>query len=69
MDDEFLRETSRDQRHYEIAKELGFTSYMTVPLGNSGDDVIGTVTLVSAGSGRRFSEKDLGTGRTAGRSR
>jgi serine/threonine-protein kinase RsbW len=60
MTDEFLRETCRDQRHYEIAKELGFTSYMAVPLGNSGDDVIGTVTLVSAGSGRRFSEKDLG---------
>jgi GAF domain-containing protein/PAS domain-containing protein len=60
MTDEFLRETCRDQRHYEIAKELGFTSYMTVPLGNSDDDVIGTVTLVSAGSGRRFSGKDLG---------
>ena len=60
MTDEFLRETSRDQRHYEIIKELGFTSYMTVPLGNGGGDVIGTVSLVSAGSGRRFSEKDLG---------
>jgi PAS domain S-box-containing protein len=60
MSDEFLRETSRDQRHYEIVKELGFTSYMTVPLGNGSGDVIGTVTLVSAGSGRRFSEKDLG---------
>jgi PAS domain S-box-containing protein len=60
MSDEFLRETSRDQRHYEIIKELGFTSYMTVPLGNTAGDVIGTVTLVSAGSGRRFTEKDLG---------
>jgi PAS domain S-box-containing protein len=60
MSDEFLREASRDQRHYEIVKELGFTSYMTVALGNRGDGVIGTVTLVSAGSGRRFSEKDLG---------
>jgi PAS domain S-box-containing protein len=60
MSDEFLRETTRDQRHYEIIKELGFTSYMTIPLGTSGGDVIGTVTLVSAGSGRRFSEKDLG---------
>jgi PAS domain S-box-containing protein len=60
MSDEFLRETSRDHRHYEIVKELGFTSYMTIPLGNAGDAAIGTVTLVSAGSGRRFSEKDLG---------
>jgi serine/threonine-protein kinase RsbW len=58
--DEFLRETSRDERHYEIVKQLEFTSYMTVPLGGGGDGVIGTVTLVSAGSGRRFGEKDLG---------
>ncbi|HWD55423.1 MAG TPA: SpoIIE family protein phosphatase [Acidimicrobiales bacterium] len=60
MTDEFLRATSRDERHYEISKLLGFTSYMTVPLGSGDDEVIGTVTLVSAGSGRRFSEKDLG---------
>ncbi len=60
MTDEFLRETSRDERHYEIIKQLGFHSYMTVPLGSGGNEVIGTVTLVSAGSGRRFSERDLG---------
>jgi PAS domain S-box-containing protein len=60
MSDEFLRQTSRDERHYEISKQLGFTSYMTVPLDNAVGDVIGTVTLVSAGSGRRFTEKDLG---------
>jgi serine/threonine-protein kinase RsbW len=33
---------------------------MTVPLGRLNDRPLGTVTLVSAGSGRRFSEKDLG---------
>ena len=60
MDDEFLRETSRDERHYSILKTLGFTSYMTVPLRLRDEQVLGTVTLVSAGSGRRFSEKDLG---------
>ncbi len=60
MTEEFLRATSRDERHYEIIKQLGFTSYMTVPLGSGGDGVIGTVTLVSAGSGRRFCERDLG---------
>jgi PAS domain S-box-containing protein len=59
MDDEFIRATSRSDRHYEIVKQLGFTSYMTVPLGRLEDRVLGTVTLVSAGSGRRFSEKDL----------
>ncbi len=60
MDDGFLRATSRDDRHFAILKELGFTSYMTVPLRLRAENVTGTVTLVSAGSGRRFSEKDLG---------
>jgi PAS domain S-box-containing protein len=60
MDDEFLRSTSRDERHYAILKTLGFTSYVTVPLRLRDEQVLGTVTLVSAGSGRRFSEKDLG---------
>ena len=60
MSDEFLRATSRDERHYSILKTLGFTSYMTVPLRLRNERVLGTVTLVSAGSGRRYSEKDLG---------
>ncbi len=60
MDDDFLCATSRDERHFSILKTLGFTSYMTVPLGQRHDEVLGTVTLISAGSGRRFSEKDLG---------
>ena len=33
---------------------------MTVPLQLRDEQVLGTVTLVSAGSGRRFSERDLG---------
>ncbi len=59
VSDEFLQESSRDTRHYSILKELGFTSFMTVPLRTREGEVIGTVTLVSCGSGRRFSEKDL----------
>ncbi|MHB1583320.1 MAG: SpoIIE family protein phosphatase [Acidimicrobiales bacterium] len=58
MSDEFLAKTSRDEEHLALLKELGFTSYMTVPL-EAGGGLLGTVTLVSAGSGRRFSEKDL----------
>jgi PAS domain S-box-containing protein len=58
MTDEFLRETTIDDRHYEVVKALGFTSFMAVPL-IAGDRVLGTVTLVSAGSGRRFDEHDL----------
>jgi PAS domain S-box-containing protein len=59
MPDEFLQEACRDTRHYSILKELGYSSYMTVPLRTREGEVIGTVSLVSCGSGRRFSEKDL----------
>ena len=58
MTDSFLRSTCRDERHYEIVKALGFESYMAVPLMADGR-VLGTVTLVSAGSGRRFAVEDL----------
>ncbi|HZU79925.1 MAG TPA: GAF domain-containing protein, partial [Acidimicrobiales bacterium] len=58
MTDEFLRATCRDEEHFAIVKELGFTSYMTVPLV-AGEAVLGTLTLVSAGSGRRFGPDDL----------
>jgi serine/threonine-protein kinase RsbW len=60
MSDDFLRETTVDEQHYAIVKALEFTSYMTVPLRLRHEQVLGTVTLVSAGSGRRFSERDLG---------
>jgi serine/threonine-protein kinase RsbW len=59
VSDEFIQEACRDRRHYSILKELGYTSFMTVPLRTRDGEVIGTVTLVSCGSGRRFSEKDL----------
>jgi PAS domain S-box-containing protein len=58
MTDELLRATCQDERHFAILKELSFTSYMTVPL-MVGDEVRGTVTLVSAGSGRRYSVREL----------
>lgn len=58
LSDEFLRATTRNQRHYEIVKALGFESYMAVPL-IAGVRVLGTLTLVSAGSGRRFGSEDL----------
>ena len=58
MDDEFLRATSRDEHHFRLTKDLGFTSYMSVPLISDGA-ALGAVTLVSAGSGRRFGPDDL----------
>jgi serine/threonine-protein kinase RsbW len=58
MSAEFLRETTCDQRHFELVTELGFESYMSVPLVDQGR-ALGCVTLVSAGSGRHFGAADL----------
>ena len=58
MSDEFLRRTTRDDRHLEIVKQLGFTSYMCVPLEARGR-TLGALTLVSSGSGRSFGPADL----------
>lgn len=58
MPDEFLQVTSRDEEHYRIIKELGFESFMTVPLADRGE-IHGAMTLISAGSGRRFGPRDL----------
>ncbi len=58
MSDTFLRATARDERHLELVKELGFISFMCVPLLGV-DEILGTITLVSAGSGRRFEGPDL----------
>lgn len=58
MSDDFLRRTSRDDRHYALLKRLGFTSYMALPLV-ADNQILGSITLVSAGSGRRFGHSAL----------
>jgi PAS domain S-box-containing protein len=58
MTEDFLRATTRNDRHYEIVKALGFESFMALPLV-AGDTILGTLTLVSAGSGRHFDADDL----------
>jgi PAS domain S-box-containing protein len=58
MTEAFLRATTRDDHHFDIVSSLGFTSYMAVPL-IAQDKVLGCVTIVSAGSGRRFGTEDL----------
>ena len=58
MPEEFLRQTTRDARHLELTHLLGFTSFMCVPLVVAGQ-AHGALTLISAGSGRRFGASDL----------
>jgi GAF domain-containing protein len=56
MSDTFLRETTRDDAHYALVKELDFRSYIAVPLmGHTG--VLGALTLVS--STRSFGPVDV----------
>jgi serine phosphatase RsbU (regulator of sigma subunit)/PAS domain-containing protein len=57
--DEFLVAAAQDQQQLEILRSLGFRSSMIVPLRAAGR-VIGDLALVSAGSGRRYDEADLG---------
>ena len=58
MNDDFLRATTRSDEHFQVVKQLGFTSYMCVPLTARGRN-LGALTLISAGSGRHFNADDL----------
>ncbi len=58
ISDAMLVATARDQEHLAILREIGFRSVMIVPLVTRGR-TLGTITLVSAESGRRFGPDDL----------
>ena len=66
MSDEFLRATTRDERHLAIVKDLEFTSFMCVPIEARGRR-LGALTLVSSGSGRVFGPRDLALAEEFGR--
>lgn len=56
MSDEFLRSTTRDEEHFRLTKELGFCSYIAVPLLYE-EETLGSVTLVSCS--RPFRPQDV----------
>ena len=56
--DDLLAETARDEQHLRLLRTLGFTSYMCVPMTARGR-TLGTITLVTADSGRHFDTADL----------
>jgi PAS domain S-box-containing protein len=56
--DEVLRSAARDERHLGLLRSLGMVSTMTVPM-RARENIVGAITLVSAGSGRRFGPLDL----------
>lgn len=57
--DEMLESAAQDAEHLRIMREVGFTSVIIVPLVARGR-TLGAITLVSAESGRRYGEADLG---------
>lgn len=58
MSEPFMAATTRNDHHLQLLRDLEFTSYMCIPL-LAGQEALGTLTLVSAGSGRRFDQADL----------
>src|SRR5215207_7327356 len=56
--DELLDQAAMDVEHRTIMRKLGLRSYMVVPMVARGRNH-GAITLVSAGSGRRYEETDL----------
>jgi len=56
--DELLAEMAGDDEHLEILRGLGLKSYIIVPLVARGR-MLGALTLMSAGSGRRYGMSDL----------
>jgi GAF domain-containing protein len=64
--DELLRSRARDPQHLELLRGLGVRSALVVPLV-AGEAVIGLLTLLTAESGRTFSESDVAFGADVGR--
>lgn len=58
LPDGLLVAAARDAEHLALIRALGVTSYMVVPL-LARDEVLGTLTLVSSESGRRFGRTHL----------
>jgi GAF domain-containing protein len=56
--DSGIQASSRDAEHYRLVKALGLRSFVAVPLMVEGR-MLGALTLVSAGSGRRYDRDDL----------
>lgn len=56
--DDVKRALSVDDRHYEMVQELGFCSYICVPLSARGR-TLGAVTVISCHPDRRFASDDI----------
>lgn len=55
---ELLQSLSRDKRHTEILRSLGFCSYMIVPLKARGE-LLGAITFLAATGEQQYTPRDL----------
>lgn len=62
LSDEDLKQSARDEEHFQILRDLGLRSAMVVPLLARGR-TLGIISFVSSESGREYSESDLGRAR------
>lgn len=58
ISDAALTAAARDSEHLRILRELGFKSYIVVPIA-SRRQVLGAIALITAESHRRYSESDV----------
>ena len=56
--EEVLEASARDEEHLRLLRDVGFTSAIIVPV-TARSKTLGTITLVSAESGRPYTEADL----------
>ena len=64
--DELLVEAARDEEHLELIRQIGMHSAMVVPMATPAG-VIGALTLVTAESGRTFTDSDVELAQEMGR--
>ncbi len=60
MPTEFLRGTTQGDEHFRLVTELGFESFMSIPIQARGV-ILGALTLISTNPARRYGEGDLET--------
>jgi PAS domain S-box-containing protein len=58
VSDELLRSSARDEKHYELLREIGVRSMMVVPM-RARERMLGILTFATGPSGRRYDEHDL----------
>ena len=56
--EEMLAAVAHDEEHLELLREVGMRAGLSVPM-TAGGKIVGVLTLISAESGRRFTEGDV----------